>query len=256
MYCIKSYTSEPHHQHQNYAECWIRHIKDFTHCILTFTGAPSNLWLLCLMYVVYILNITANNSISDISPHQHLHGQTPTISAALCFQFYKPVYYSDTDSCPAPVEKKGRSVGFTPNIGDILTFQILTDDTHHIIYHSAVHSAFIKQEKNLHLEFSEGEDDPHKPVKQVLHTWDTESDEYKAPIFSPLKPDDLIGCTFLTTLTQDGQCFHAHIIHHIEEIDNTTDKVHTKFFVHKSVDELHEIMGCHDLLEILEEQHQ
>ena len=93
MYHIKSCTIEPHHQHQNYPECCIRHIKDVTNQVLTFTGAPNNLWLLCLTYVVYILNLTANNSISDISPHQHLYGQTNNISPTLCFCFYKPVHY-------------------------------------------------------------------------------------------------------------------------------------------------------------------
>ena len=34
------------------------------------------------------------------------------------------------------------------------------------------------------------------------------------------------------------------------------DKVHTKFLVHNSDDELDKIMGYHKLLEILEEQHQ
>ena len=85
MYCIKSHTSEPHHQHQNYTECCIGHIKDVMNCIVTFTGAPNNLWLLCLMYEVYILNITANSTIGDISPHQHLYGRTLNIPPALCF---------------------------------------------------------------------------------------------------------------------------------------------------------------------------
>ena len=40
MYPIKSYTSERHHQHQNYAECCIRHIKDIMNWVLTFTSAP------------------------------------------------------------------------------------------------------------------------------------------------------------------------------------------------------------------------
>ena len=86
--------------------------------------SPSQvpLWLLCLMYVVYMLNITANSSISDTSPHHHLQRQTRDISLALCFQFYEPVCYSDTDSFPAPIEKKKRWVGFTPTIRDILTF--------------------------------------------------------------------------------------------------------------------------------------
>ena len=144
-------------------------------------------------------------------------------------------------------------VGFAPNVRYILTFCILTDDTHHIIYCSTICSTLILQEKNLHLEFSKGEDDPHRPVKQVFHTWDIESDEYETPTFSPLKP--VIGCTFLTTLIEDGQCFCTHIIHHIKEIDDATDKVCARFLVHKSEDERDEIMGYHELLESLEEQH-
>ena len=66
MYHTKSHTSEPHHQHTNNAKCCIGHIKDVMNCVLTFTGVPNSLWLLCLIYVVYILNITANNSIDDI----------------------------------------------------------------------------------------------------------------------------------------------------------------------------------------------
>ena len=103
------------------------------------------------------------------------------------------------------------------------------------------------QEKSLHLEFSKGENDPQKPVKPVLHVQDIVSDEYKTPTFY------LIGCTFLTTPTEDGQCFHAHVIHCIEEIDDSTDKIHIKFLIHKSDDELDEIMGYHKLLEILQE---
>ena len=68
------------------------------------------------------------HSIGDIPPHQHVYGQTPHISPTLCFQFYEAVYYSDTDSFPAPIEKKGRWLGFAPNVRDILTFYILTDD--------------------------------------------------------------------------------------------------------------------------------
>ena len=74
------------------------------------------------MYEVYILNITANNSIGDISPHQYLYSRTPNISPTLCFQFDESVHYLDTDSFPAPIEKKGGRVSFAPNVRDILTF--------------------------------------------------------------------------------------------------------------------------------------
>ena len=112
-----------------------------------------------------------------------------------------------------------------------------------MIYCSDACSILVLQ--NLHLEFSKGEDDPQKPAKQVLHTQDIESDEKKTPTFSPLKPDNLIGYTFLTTPTEDGQCFCAHIIYHIKEIYDSTDKVHTIFLIHRSDDELDEIMAYH-----------
>ena len=86
----------------------------------------------------------------------------------------------------------GRWVGFAHNIGDILTYHIRIDDTHWIIYYSAVCSTLIKHEKNLCLNSFKGEDDPGKPVKQILHTQDTDSDEYETLLFPPLKPDDLI----------------------------------------------------------------
>ena len=85
IYHIKYHISEHHHQHQNYTECCIGHIKHVMNHVLTFTHAPNNLWSLCLIYVVYILNITANNSSGDISPHQYLHRQTPDTFPTLCF---------------------------------------------------------------------------------------------------------------------------------------------------------------------------
>ena len=67
-------------------------------------------------------------------------------------------------------------------------------------------------------------------------------------LFQPLQPDDLIGHTFLTTLKEDSQCFCAHVIRCIEEIDDATGKACTKFIIHKSNDELDEIMGYLELL--------
>ena len=61
--------------------------------------------------------------------------------------------------------------------------------------------------------------------------------------------DNLIGCTFLTTPSEDGKCFCTHIIHYTEEINETTSKVCTKFL--KSDDELDGNMGYHKLVELL-----
>ena len=62
-YCIDDWQSEPHHQHQNYAERRYATIKPLVNMILNTTGAPSELWLLALMYVCYVLNHTAVESL-------------------------------------------------------------------------------------------------------------------------------------------------------------------------------------------------
>jgi hypothetical protein len=45
-YIIKDWQSEPHHQHQNYAERHYALIKSRTNIIMNRTGAPANTWLL------------------------------------------------------------------------------------------------------------------------------------------------------------------------------------------------------------------
>ena len=88
-------------------------------------------------------------------PHQHLYGQTLDISLALCFEAMNQYIILILILFPPPL-KKGKMGWFAPNIHDTLTFHILMDDTHHIIYQSAVHSALIENDKNLHLKFSKG----------------------------------------------------------------------------------------------------
>jgi len=57
-YCITDWQSEPHHQHQNYAECQIQQLKSLVNTIMDCVGTPANTWFLCLMYVASILNFT------------------------------------------------------------------------------------------------------------------------------------------------------------------------------------------------------
>jgi hypothetical protein len=57
---IKDWQSEPHHQHQNYAERHYAIIKSRTNVILNCTGAPPNTWLLCMQYVCFITNASSH----------------------------------------------------------------------------------------------------------------------------------------------------------------------------------------------------
>ena len=55
-YHISNWHSEPYHQNQNPAEWRDRTIKSWTNTVMNMSGAPANCWLLCLIYVYYLLN--------------------------------------------------------------------------------------------------------------------------------------------------------------------------------------------------------
>ena len=63
VYCIDDWQSEPHYQHQNYAEKRYATIKPLVNIILNTTRATSEIWLLALMYVCYVINHTAMKSL-------------------------------------------------------------------------------------------------------------------------------------------------------------------------------------------------
>ena len=63
-YCINDWQSEPHYQHQNYAERKYAQIKPLVNRILNTTGAPPELWLLALEHVARTLNHVANRTLN------------------------------------------------------------------------------------------------------------------------------------------------------------------------------------------------
>ena len=54
-YHISNWHSEPYHQNQNPAEWRYRTIKSWTNTVMSRSGAPANCWLLCMIYLCYIL---------------------------------------------------------------------------------------------------------------------------------------------------------------------------------------------------------
>ena len=54
------------------------------------SGAPANCWLLCLIYVCYLLNHIACTALDGKIPLLALTGITPDISIILLFTFYQP----------------------------------------------------------------------------------------------------------------------------------------------------------------------
>jgi hypothetical protein len=89
-YGISSWQSEPHQQHQNPAERRYQTVKQLCNTILDQTGAPAYCWLLCLMYVCFVLN-NAFSEVIQSTPLRQAYGTDNDISPMLYFSFYKPV---------------------------------------------------------------------------------------------------------------------------------------------------------------------
>ena len=143
---ISNWHYEPYHQNQNTAEWRYRTIKSWTNTVVNRSGAPANCWLLCLIYVCYLLNHIAYTALDGNIPLLALTGITPDISIILLFAFYQPVFYATYDqNFPSESEERaGYWVGFgehcghaMTHCGHAMTHKILDHDTQKIIYRSA-----------------------------------------------------------------------------------------------------------------------
>ena len=97
VYHISNWHSEPYHQNQNPAEWRYRAIKSWTNTVMNRSGAPANCWLLCMIYVCYILKHIACGALNGSIPLLVLYGITPDISIMLLYTFYQPVFYATHD---------------------------------------------------------------------------------------------------------------------------------------------------------------
>ena len=200
-YVIDSWQSEPHYQHQNFAERRYSTVKPMVNTLLNLTGAPAYCWLLALKYVCFVLNHTAVGSLHWRTPMDKLTGSTPDISSLLCFRFYERVYYrsDDSDFPSESTERLGYFVGIAENVGHALTFKVLTDDTNKIIYRSRIRTATKPNERNLRVD-----PDNSKPVPEVVKS-KHEEDLVSGKTMPTFDPTSLIGLTFLKTPEEDGQ---------------------------------------------------
>ena len=82
-YHISDWHSEPYHQNQNPAEWRYRTIKAWTNTVMNRSGAPANCWLLCLIYVCYLLNHIACTALDGKIPLFALTGTAQDISIIL-----------------------------------------------------------------------------------------------------------------------------------------------------------------------------
>ena len=165
-------------------------------------GAPASRWYLAMAFVVSILNVTALKSLQWKTPTEVAFGTTPDISPFLQFDWNDlVVYHTPNKTFPHTQEATGRFVGVCPNIGDALTYFILTEDTEQVIARSNVRpftpedastfnrrvpNAVQPKGRNSDKKATDYDGDLIKSTADVLN--------HKRPIISP---DDLIGLSFL-----------------------------------------------------------
>ena len=111
------------------------------------------------------MNHVCLSSLGDISPLHQVCGYAQDISPLLHYRWWEPVYYNDDDAqFPSGTrEKRGRWVGVAENVGDILTYQILTEDTRQVINRSVIRSALDPDNINYRAEFPEEPSAPRDP---------------------------------------------------------------------------------------------
>ncbi len=218
-YCIHNWQSEPHYQHQNFAEHRIQQLKTLVNTIMDHIGAPPHAWFLCLQYITFLLNLTYSPQLKCTLLFA-LTGSTNDISMLLYFSFWQPVYFKHGESAGFPSESKESCscfVGFAEHVSHAMTFKVLADDSQKVLFHSAIRSGTQPGEQNLRVD-PLGRELPsivklrHDPVIQMPFDpggqdpspSPTIEDETKLSQLPTFHPSDLVGCTFLLDPQEDG----------------------------------------------------
>ena len=234
-YHISNWHSEPYHQNQNPAEWQYRTIKSWTNTVMNRSGAPANCWLICMIYVCYILNHIACGALNGSIPLLVLYGITPDIfSIMLLYTFYQPVFYATHDQ-HFPSESEERAafwVGFGEHCGNAMTHKLLDKITQKIIYRSAVRP-ITKSNPNHRLDRDGGESgasmgssEGSKPTKtpRVPPVYiRSRQDDAGPSIIKPMPEfdhDNVIGRTFLLPPQDNGERLRAKVTKKVvEEIE-------------------------------------
>ena len=192
-------------------------VKRYCNIILDRTGAPPYLWFYCIKYVCYLLNHLSAETLGYKTPIQAATGQIPDISNLLQYHFYQPVYFRERNaSFPSESEERlGYWIGISEHCGDELTYEVITADTQQIIPRSTLRPADTPSTQNRRADSVLGETNVDKPIEIVKDRWDDNRDSTSLPLQPEIKPDDLLGRTFLTPENEDGERFRATVIRKI-----------------------------------------
>jgi hypothetical protein len=213
---IGQWQSEPHQQHQNPCERRYQTLKTTTNTLLDRSGSPAYTWLLCLIYVGVLLNLTYNWTLGGI-PLQVAEGVTQDISPLLRFYWWEPVYFKvDDASFPSDSrEERGHFVGISRNVGHAMTYKILCDKSLKVIHRANLRSAANPSDPNLRLDPLDGEKKSTRIVKSAQDENEDSGDQAKPMVY--FETGDLVGRTFLMKEDDEGLRDRARIVEVLDD---------------------------------------
>ena len=193
-FVINDWQSEPHFQHQNFAERHYQVMKRMSKVITDSTNANPNEWLLILEWIKCVRNVTALKSLGWRTPLEVLTGQTPDISPYLIMPYRTPVYVKRIEAAypSQPDEIFGFFVGFADTVGHDCTFRILIPETSSLLFRSRVRlhkdlvnkRALALRDKTFDVEDIETTPDPQEPEEVLIGPDGTENN----PLHNRLSP--------------------------------------------------------------------
>ena len=172
-----------------------------------------------------LLSILACKAIGGEIPLTALTGETQDISPWLQFEFYEPVYYATGKAIdnhnyvnfPLDTAKqKEIFVGVSYSVGNLMSFEVLTQDTQKVIYQSLVQLAKQngptnkKVEAKVKKEFVK-EPDGRKPF----------GNKSLDPRF--MDPQELVGRSYLSSEDTDGTRRQMKIVQRINDMKSVQD---------------------------------
>jgi hypothetical protein len=254
---IGQWQSEADQQHQNPAERRYQTLKTMTNTLLDRSGSPAYTWLLCLMYVAVLLNLTFNWTLGGI-PLQCAEGSTQDISPLLRFYWWEPVYFK-LDDAPFPStsrEERGHFVGISRNVGHAMTYKILCDKSNKVLHRANLRSANDPSDPNLRLDPLDGENLHPSPqtVRSLREAAEDVGDDDQVKPMIYFDTGDLVGRTFLMEKDDDGLRNRARIIEVLDdhERDVAENPLLKKFKCLVGEEEFEEILSYNEVMRHIE----
>ena len=243
MYQIQDCQSEPHYQHQNPIERWIQDVKHMMHGIMDCVGCPAPFWLLCILYVISLLNVLSNSK--GFIPLTVVTGTETDVSPYLDFYFWQEVFVE----VPGGGEQLAYWCRPSHKQGDFLTYFVLLADTQQLVTRSNVRAAKDPLFPNYNKHPAPPDGNTSIPVTKPVIT--TTQDYYDDLIDLPsFLPDKLLGMTVLRKI--DDDLLRAKVVQKIMDHDAKNHQ-QIKFLLSLGDGELEEIISHNELSDLVNE---